>query len=210
MEILIWSKWGDVPSGQIDSWEEIKVSTTIIFSENLYFVQDHTASCIQERERVIKAGGAVTWRVNTWRVGAAAIEVIFRHPLPLYNLKHSNVLCRMGYCKVLSVSLLWVPKAIYLHVGLNMVLTNVDTTCGKILPKSNYFVLNQTAHHLYNALLELFLTVMVIQFAGHKVNRRWWFEALCDCGAGSWNVHVIVWWWISGMDHLIFNLCCVR
>ena len=79
----------------------------------------------------------------------------------------------MGYCKVLSDSLLGEPKAIYLHVGLNMVLTNVDTTCGNILPKSNYFVLNQTAHHLYNALeLELFLTVMVIQFAGHKVNRR--------------------------------------
>lgn len=129
---------------------------------------------------------------------------------PLYNSKHSNVLCPMGYCKVLSDSLLWVLKAIYLHVGLNIVLTNVDTTCGKFLPKSNYFVLNQTAHHLYRALeLELFLTVMVNQFAGHKVNWRWWFEALCDCGAGSWNVHVIVWWWISGMGHLNFqSLLC--
>lgn len=36
---------------------------------------DHTASCGSERERVIKAGGSVSWRVNTWRVGAAAIEV---------------------------------------------------------------------------------------------------------------------------------------
>lgn len=36
---------------------------------------DHTASCSSERERVIKAGGSVSWRVNTWRVGSAAIEV---------------------------------------------------------------------------------------------------------------------------------------
>lgn len=40
---------------------------------------------------------------------------------------------------------------IYFHVDLNMVLTNVDTTCGKkILPDNNYFVSNQRApYHVY-------------------------------------------------------------
>ena len=36
------------------------------------------------------------------------------------------------------------------HVGVNMVLTNVDTTCGKILPENNYFVSNPRApYHVY-------------------------------------------------------------
>ncbi|KAH8972536.1 hypothetical protein BDL97_02G202900 [Sphagnum fallax] len=37
--------------------------------------KDHTASCIEERERIISAGGHVSWQVDTWRVGAAALEV---------------------------------------------------------------------------------------------------------------------------------------
>lgn len=37
--------------------------------------QDHVASCPEERERVTKAGGLVKWQVDTWRVGAAALQV---------------------------------------------------------------------------------------------------------------------------------------
>eukprot|EP00850_Spirogloea_muscicola_P016169 SM000129S26156 [mRNA] locus=s129:400643:403596:+ [translate_table: standard] len=37
--------------------------------------RDHTASDPKERARIERAGGRVTWRVNTWRVGDAAIEV---------------------------------------------------------------------------------------------------------------------------------------
>ncbi|XP_059646019.1 protein kinase and PP2C-like domain-containing protein isoform X2 [Cornus florida] len=37
--------------------------------------KDHVASCLEERERVIKAGGQVKWQVDTWRVGAAALQV---------------------------------------------------------------------------------------------------------------------------------------
>eukprot|EP00271_Cylindrocystis_brebissonii_P013222 TRINITY_DN328_c0_g1_i5.p1 TRINITY_DN328_c0_g1~~TRINITY_DN328_c0_g1_i5.p1 ORF type:complete len:470 (+),score=99.66 TRINITY_DN328_c0_g1_i5:507-1916(+) len=37
--------------------------------------RDHTAADPDERERVQAAGGKVEWRVNTWRVGKAAIEV---------------------------------------------------------------------------------------------------------------------------------------
>ncbi|KAG5252641.1 kinase family protein [Salix suchowensis] len=31
--------------------------------------KDHVASCIEERERVLSAGGQVKWKVDTWRVG---------------------------------------------------------------------------------------------------------------------------------------------
>ncbi|RZC79171.1 hypothetical protein C5167_003857 [Papaver somniferum] len=37
--------------------------------------QDHTASCVEERERVIRAGGQVKWQVDNWRVGTAALQV---------------------------------------------------------------------------------------------------------------------------------------
>ncbi|XP_062096983.1 protein kinase and PP2C-like domain-containing protein [Humulus lupulus] len=37
--------------------------------------RDHVASCPEERERVVKAGGQVKWQVDTWRVGAAALQV---------------------------------------------------------------------------------------------------------------------------------------
>ncbi|CAI5980417.1 unnamed protein product [Closterium sp. NIES-64] len=37
--------------------------------------RDHVASDPEERSRAEKAGGLVQWRVNTWRVGAAGIEV---------------------------------------------------------------------------------------------------------------------------------------
>lgn len=37
--------------------------------------RDHVASCLDERERVVKGGGEVKWRVDTWRVGAAALQV---------------------------------------------------------------------------------------------------------------------------------------
>ncbi|XP_052170266.1 protein kinase and PP2C-like domain-containing protein isoform X2 [Diospyros lotus] len=37
--------------------------------------KDHVASCLEERERVIKAGGQVKWQVDTWRVGPAALQV---------------------------------------------------------------------------------------------------------------------------------------
>lgn len=37
--------------------------------------KDHVASGLQERERIVKAGGEVKWRIDTWRVGAAALQV---------------------------------------------------------------------------------------------------------------------------------------
>lgn len=37
--------------------------------------KDHVASCPEERERVISAGESVKWQVDTWRVGAAALQV---------------------------------------------------------------------------------------------------------------------------------------
>ncbi|KAJ0042619.1 hypothetical protein Pint_18436 [Pistacia integerrima] len=37
--------------------------------------RDHVASCLEERERVISAGGHVKWQVDTWRVGPAALQV---------------------------------------------------------------------------------------------------------------------------------------
>ncbi|VAH60915.1 unnamed protein product [Triticum turgidum subsp. durum] len=36
---------------------------------------DHVASCPKERERVIKEGAEVRWQIDTWRVGAAALQV---------------------------------------------------------------------------------------------------------------------------------------
>ncbi|XP_058003174.1 protein kinase and PP2C-like domain-containing protein isoform X2 [Hevea brasiliensis] len=38
--------------------------------------KDHVASCLEERERVISAGGQVKWQVDTWRVGPAALQVM--------------------------------------------------------------------------------------------------------------------------------------
>ncbi|KAL5546796.1 hypothetical protein UlMin_006483 [Ulmus minor] len=37
--------------------------------------KDHIASCLEERERVVSAGGQVKWQVDTWRVGTAALQV---------------------------------------------------------------------------------------------------------------------------------------
>ncbi|XP_073223827.1 protein kinase and PP2C-like domain-containing protein isoform X2 [Cicer arietinum] len=37
--------------------------------------KDHVASCLQERERVIRDGGQVHWQVDTWRVGLPALQV---------------------------------------------------------------------------------------------------------------------------------------
>ncbi|XP_010244437.1 PREDICTED: protein kinase and PP2C-like domain-containing protein [Nelumbo nucifera] len=37
--------------------------------------KDHIASSLEERERVISAGGQVKWQVDTWRVGPAALQV---------------------------------------------------------------------------------------------------------------------------------------
>ncbi|TVU02692.1 hypothetical protein EJB05_51793, partial [Eragrostis curvula] len=37
--------------------------------------RDHVASCPKERERVVKAGTEVKWQIDTWRVGAAALQV---------------------------------------------------------------------------------------------------------------------------------------
>ncbi|KAE8684771.1 Protein kinase and PP2C-like domain-containing protein [Hibiscus syriacus] len=36
--------------------------------------RDHVASCPEERNRVISAGGEVKWQVDTWRVGRAALQ----------------------------------------------------------------------------------------------------------------------------------------
>ncbi|GAV74094.1 Pkinase domain-containing protein/PP2C domain-containing protein, partial [Cephalotus follicularis] len=37
--------------------------------------RDHVASCLEERERVVSAGGQVKWQVDTWRVAPAALQV---------------------------------------------------------------------------------------------------------------------------------------
>ncbi|EOY08756.1 Kinase family protein / protein phosphatase 2C (PP2C) family protein isoform 1 [Theobroma cacao] len=37
--------------------------------------RDHVASCLEERDRVVSAGGKVKWQVDTWRVGPAALQV---------------------------------------------------------------------------------------------------------------------------------------
>lgn len=37
--------------------------------------KDHVASYIEERERVLSAGGQVKWQIDTWRVGHAALQV---------------------------------------------------------------------------------------------------------------------------------------
>ncbi|KAK8541982.1 hypothetical protein V6N13_137447 [Hibiscus sabdariffa] len=37
--------------------------------------RDHVASCPEERNRVVSAGGDVKWQVDTWRVGRAALQV---------------------------------------------------------------------------------------------------------------------------------------
>lgn len=37
--------------------------------------KDHVASCPSERERIIQEGLEVKWQVDTWRVGAAALQV---------------------------------------------------------------------------------------------------------------------------------------
>ncbi|GAB2267098.1 hypothetical protein Dimus_002082 [Dionaea muscipula] len=37
--------------------------------------RDHVASCFEERERVMNAGGEVKWLVDTWRVGDAGLQV---------------------------------------------------------------------------------------------------------------------------------------
>ncbi|KAK3218035.1 hypothetical protein Dsin_012005 [Dipteronia sinensis] len=37
--------------------------------------RDHVASFLEERERVVNAGGQVKWQVDTWRVGPAALQV---------------------------------------------------------------------------------------------------------------------------------------
>ncbi|CAN1243542.1 Protein kinase and PP2C-like domain-containing protein [Linum perenne] len=37
--------------------------------------EDHIASNLKERERVVSAGGEVKWQVDTWRVGSAALQV---------------------------------------------------------------------------------------------------------------------------------------
>ncbi|GAA0179820.1 hypothetical protein Leryth_006601 [Lithospermum erythrorhizon] len=37
--------------------------------------RDHIASRVDERERILSAGGEVQWQVDTWRVGPAALQV---------------------------------------------------------------------------------------------------------------------------------------
>ncbi|KAJ4836443.1 hypothetical protein Tsubulata_023078 [Turnera subulata] len=37
--------------------------------------KDHVASCPKERERIVHAGEEVKWKIDTWRVGSAALQV---------------------------------------------------------------------------------------------------------------------------------------
>ncbi|KAM3338178.1 protein kinase and PP2C-like domain-containing protein isoform X1 [Capsicum galapagoense] len=50
--------------------------TILCRSGNTYALsRDHVASCLEERERIVRAGGLVKWQVDTWRVGDAALQV---------------------------------------------------------------------------------------------------------------------------------------
>ncbi|XP_059281651.1 protein kinase and PP2C-like domain-containing protein isoform X2 [Lycium ferocissimum] len=50
--------------------------TILCRSGNPYALsRDHVASCLEERERIIRSGGLVKWQVDTWRVGDAALQV---------------------------------------------------------------------------------------------------------------------------------------
>lgn len=42
--------------------------------------RDHTTADHQERQRIIDAGGKVAWRVDSWRIGEAAIQVGVPYP----------------------------------------------------------------------------------------------------------------------------------
>lgn len=55
------------------------------------------ASCLEERERVIDAGGQVKWQVDTWRVGHAALQVIpFFNSQFFYPLLYDKLLKMMS------------------------------------------------------------------------------------------------------------------
>lgn len=53
------------------AWDEARLEWCLYRSGT----QDHLASSEAERRRIVQAGGKVAWRVNTWRVGDAGIEV---------------------------------------------------------------------------------------------------------------------------------------
>ena len=56
--------------------------------------QDHVASCLKERERVVSAGGQVKWQVDTWRVGPAALQVflfnLYDHSITMLSSKNTG------------------------------------------------------------------------------------------------------------------------
>ncbi|XP_047318821.1 protein kinase and PP2C-like domain-containing protein [Impatiens glandulifera] len=51
----------------------INRSSLACFSSN--WLGDHSASCVEEINRVILAGEDVKWQVDTWRVGSVALQV---------------------------------------------------------------------------------------------------------------------------------------
>lgn len=38
--------------------------------------RDHTAALDDERQRITAAGGLVAWRVDSWRIGEAGLQVL--------------------------------------------------------------------------------------------------------------------------------------
>ena len=42
----------------------------------LQLSRDHSTADNKERQRIVEAGGSVSWRVDSWRVGEAAIQVM--------------------------------------------------------------------------------------------------------------------------------------
>ncbi|KAI5064100.1 hypothetical protein GOP47_0020770 [Adiantum capillus-veneris] len=81
--------------GQVKNWHPGCTAAVVLLVNNLLLVanagdcrtilcrdgqatalsKDHTASCCTERDRVTSLGGQVTWQVDTWRVGTAALQV---------------------------------------------------------------------------------------------------------------------------------------
>ncbi|KAK6124672.1 hypothetical protein DH2020_041585 [Rehmannia glutinosa] len=85
--------------------------------------RDHVASCLEERERVIGAGGQVKWQVDTWRIGPAALQVMASDGLwdVMSNIDVVNIIRdtvkESGMCsKRLAIKARWTWRKIILQL----------------------------------------------------------------------------------------------
>lgn len=56
---------------------------------SIYLPQDHVASDPAERARIMNEGIEVKWQVDTWRVGAAALQVFFTRDMSISHKFYS-------------------------------------------------------------------------------------------------------------------------